>query len=56
LEALSVAIEKINLRKLLQLFFSNERLQRSLLLADIRGVQAKESGLGESGGDFYGPF
>jgi hypothetical protein len=51
-----MSIEKINLRKLLQLFFADERLQRSLLLADIRGDAAKASGDRGSGGDFYGPF
>jgi hypothetical protein len=51
-----MSIEKINLRKLLQLFFADGRLQRSLLLDDIRDVQAKESTARESGGDFYGPF
>lgn len=51
----SVSIEKINLRKLLQLFFADDRLQRSLLLADIRGDNSKASG-DRGGGDFYGPF
>ncbi len=51
-----MSIEKINLRKLLQLFFADSRLQRSLLLADIRNDRMRESGARESGGDFYGPF
>lgn len=51
-----MSIEKINLRKLLQLFFADDRLQRSLLLADIRNDRTRESGDRESGGDFYGPF
>lgn len=51
-----MSIEKINLRKLLQLFFANDRLQRSLLLADIRNDRTKEEGDRDSGGDFYGPF
>jgi hypothetical protein len=51
-----MSIEKINLRKLLQLFFSDNGLQRSLLLADIRADRTKEAGDRDSGGDFYGPF
>jgi hypothetical protein len=51
-----MSIEKINLRKLLQLFFADERLQRSLLLADIRNDRSKEDEDREGGGDFYGPF
>lgn len=52
-----MSIEKINLRKLLQLFFSDPRKQRSLLLADIRNDRNKASGdRDENGGDFFGPF
>jgi hypothetical protein len=51
-----MSIEKINLRKLLQLFYAEDRQQRSLLLADIRDDKAKAVGDRESGGDFYGPF
>jgi hypothetical protein len=51
-----MSIEKINLRKLLQLFFADERQQKSLLLADIRNDRTKEAGGRDSGGDFYGPF
>jgi hypothetical protein len=51
-----MSIEKINLRKLLQLLFADERLQRSLLLADIRGDATKASGDRTGGGNFYGPF
>ncbi len=51
-----MSIEKINLRKLLQLFFANERHGQSLLLADIRNDRTKEAGDRDSGGDFYGPF
>ena len=51
-----MSIEKINLRKLLQLFFADPRQQRSLLLADIRTNQIKSAGQRDSGGDFYGPF
>jgi hypothetical protein len=51
-----MSIEKINLRKLLQLFFADDRHRRSLLLADIRNDLTKEAGGRDSGGDFYGPF
>lgn len=51
-----MSIEKINLRKLLQLFFADARLQRSLLLKDISEDRRKESAGRGAGGDFYGPF
>jgi hypothetical protein len=50
-----MSLEKINLRKLLQLFFASDRLQQSLLLDDIRKDRTKEDG-DRDGGDFYGPF
>lgn len=51
-----MSIEKINLRKLLQLLYADNRLQRSLLLADIRSDRSKKDGENSAGGDFYGPF
>lgn len=51
-----MAVDNINLRKLLQFFYADNRLRRSLLLADIRNDRRKASGAVESGGDFYGPF
>lgn len=51
-----MSVEKINLRKILQLFFADPRQQRSLLLADIRNDRQKEEREGEGGGDFFGPF
>jgi hypothetical protein len=51
-----VAIDKINLRKLLQLFFADERQRRSLLLKDIRNDRSKKAKDHASGGDFFGPF
>jgi hypothetical protein len=51
-----MSIEKINLRKLLQLFHADDRQRRSLLLQDIRSDRMKEAGGRDSGGDFYGPF
>jgi hypothetical protein len=50
-----MSIEKINLRKLLQLLLADARLQRALLLADIRSDRAKQYREGK-GGDFYSPF
>lgn len=51
-----MSIEKINLRKLLQYFFSDHKLRRSLLLDDIRKDKAKKLATTTDGGDFYGPF
>lgn len=51
-----MSIEKINLRKLLQIFAADARKQRSLLLADIRDEVAKKSRERGKGGDFYSPF
>jgi hypothetical protein len=53
---INMSIEKLNLRKLLQLFFADDRLRRSLLLKDIRDDLTKADGGRNSGGDFYGPF
>lgn len=51
-----MSIERINLRKALQLFYADRALRRSLLLADIRNDRYKADGGGGNGGDFYGPF
>ena len=51
-----MSIEKINLRKALQLFYADRPLRRSLLLADIRTDRYKAAGNNGNGGDFYGPF
>jgi hypothetical protein len=52
-----MSIEKIHLRKLLQLFYADSRLRRSLLRADIRADQKKKAiGPEEGARDFYGPF
>ena len=51
-----MSVEKIHLRKLLQLFYANTRLQRSLLLRDIREDRRKASRGGKGGGDFFSPF
>jgi hypothetical protein len=52
-----MSVEKINLRKVLQLIYADARHQRALLLKDIsqdRRAQTRDSDSG--GGDFYGPF
>jgi hypothetical protein len=51
-----MSIEKPTLRKLLQLLYADPRLQRSLLLDEIRNEERKGSGRSSSGGDFFGPF
>jgi hypothetical protein len=51
-----MSVDKINLRKLLQLFLADDKLRRSLLLAEIRNEKAKKVGRRDGGGDFYGPF
>jgi len=52
-----MSILNVQLRKILQLFYANERLRRRLLLKDIRSDARKESGGKRSkGGDFHVPF
>ncbi len=52
-----MSIKKINLRKLLQLFYADNRLQRRLLLQNISDDRRKTLIADPSnGGDFYGPF
>lgn len=52
-----MSILNIQLRKVLQLFYADDRLRRSLLLADIRADARKEGGGKRgTGGDFYVPF
>lgn len=51
-----MSIEKINLRKLLQLLFADAKLQRRLLLQDIGNDRRKAQRSTSSGGDFYTPF
>jgi hypothetical protein len=51
-----MSLEKIHLRKLLQIFVADARKQRSLLLEDIRKERAKEAQDNDDGGDFYSPF
>ncbi len=52
-----MSILNIQLRKLLQLFYADDRLRRSLLLTDIRADARREDGDGRgTGGDFHVPF
>lgn len=51
-----MSIEKIHLRKLLQLFYLPDNRRRSLLRADIRIDLNKALGETTDGGDFHGPF
>lgn len=52
-----MSILNIELRKLLQFFYADARLRRSLLLTDIRADARKEDGGGRgTGGDFHVPF
>lgn len=51
-----MSITKINLRKLLQLMFADPKLQRALLLKDIREDKSREVSSEGGGGDFYSPF
>jgi hypothetical protein len=51
-----MSIEKIHLRKLLQLFYLPANKRKSLLRADIRNDLNKALGESTDGGDFHGPF
>ncbi|ODT10716.1 MAG: hypothetical protein ABS35_41880 [Kaistia sp. SCN 65-12] len=51
-----MALDRIHLRKLLQLMFLEPNKLRSAIRTDIRDELAKEDGTGGSGGDFYIPF
>lgn len=51
-----MSLEKVHLRKLLQLFDASHPKRISLLRADIRAEISKENGTSGDGGDFYVPF
>ena len=51
-----MSIEKIHLRKLLQLFYLPANQRTSLLRSDIRQEQIKALGAADGGGDFHGAF
>jgi hypothetical protein len=51
-----MSIEKVHLRKLLQLFFAKPNVQRRILLDDIRMEERRENGELGDARDFYGPF
>ena len=51
-----MALENIQLRKLLKILFLKPNERRSALRADIRDDLRREAGESASGGDFYAPF
>jgi len=51
-----MSLQKIHLRKLLQLFDAADGKRRALLRADIRDEMASAAGAEKNGGDFYAPF
>jgi len=51
-----MSLQRIHLRKLLKVLFSDAASQRSALRADIREEIARKAGDTDSGGDFYAPF
>jgi hypothetical protein len=52
-----MSILNVRLKKILQLFYANDGLRRSLLRADIWSDARKDGGgKSSTGGDFYGPF
>ncbi|MBC7101608.1 MAG: hypothetical protein H5U13_00045 [Parvibaculum sp.] len=51
-----MSLEKIHLRKLLQIFYAPNNKRISLLRADIRQEIAKNEGLSGDGGDFHTAF
>lgn len=51
-----MAITKMNLRNLLQIFYAPDRIRIRLLREDVMGEIRKESGGSGGGPSFYGPF
>jgi len=51
-----VALNRIHLRKLLKILFSEPNVRRAELRSDIREEIAREAGQEGGGGDFYAPF
>jgi hypothetical protein len=51
-----MSIEKIHLRKLLRLFYADQRERRRLLVSDIGNDRNRAQNGSEDGGDFHGPF
>lgn len=51
-----MALNRIHLRKLLKILFSEPNVRRSELRSDIREEIAREAGQEGGGGDFYAPF
>jgi len=51
-----MSLDRIHLRKLLQIAYAPTNLRTSLMRADIRSEIAKQGELGSGGGDFFAPF
>lgn len=51
-----MALNRIHLRKLLKILFSEPNVRRAELRSDIREEIAREAGQEGGGGDFYAPF
>jgi hypothetical protein len=51
-----MSLQKIHLRKLLQIFYASNAKRTSLLRDDIRSEIRKTAGLDAGGGDFHVPF
>jgi hypothetical protein len=51
-----MSLQKIHLRKLLQIFYASNAKRTSLLRDDIRSEISKTAGLDAGGGDFHVPF
>lgn len=51
-----MAFDRIHLRKLLKILFSDPNARRAALRSDIREEIARDAGQDEGGGDFYAPF
>jgi hypothetical protein len=52
----AVSLQKIHLRKCLQLLYSPDRSRKSLLRRSIRAELAKDNAAISNGGDFHAPF
>lgn len=51
-----MSLEKVQLRKLLRLFYATDARRRSILLSDIYSESMKDAGEDDGGGDFHSAF
>jgi hypothetical protein len=51
-----MSIEKVHLRKLLQLFYASPSKRRSALLSDLYNQAKRDAGENDDGGDFHAAF